>query len=73
MTAEKSPDEVRRATRRTASSIFILIGIAFLLDHLGIVAIGNLWRFWPLLVVVAGVINFTSRDRRAWGGTAAAD
>jgi len=48
-------------------SIFILIGIAFLLDHLGIVAIGNLWRFWPLLVVVAGVINFTSRDRRAWG------
>jgi len=26
MTAEKSPDEVRRATRRTASSIFILIG-----------------------------------------------
>ena len=48
-------------------SIFILIGIAFLLDHLGIVAIGNLWRFWPLLLVVAGVINFTSRDRRAWG------
>ena len=48
-------------------TIFILIGIAFLLDHLGIVAIGNLWRFWPLLVVVAGVINLTSRDRRAWG------
>jgi len=48
-------------------SIFILIGIAFLLDHLGIIAISNLWRFWPLLVVVAGVINFMSRDRRAWG------
>src|SRR5258708_15436816 len=48
-------------------SIFILIGIAFLLDHLGIIAISNLWRFWPLLVVFAGVINFISRDRRAWG------
>ena len=45
----------------------ILIGLAFLLDHLGIIAVGNLWRFWPLLVVFAGVINFTSRDRRAWG------
>ncbi len=45
----------------------ILIGVAFLLDHLGIISIGNLWRFWPLLVVFAGVINFTSRDRRTWG------
>jgi predicted membrane protein len=47
--------------------IFILIGLAFLLDHLGIISIGSLWRFWPLLVVFAGVMNFTSRDRRAWG------
>jgi predicted membrane protein len=45
----------------------ILIGLAFLLDHLGIISVGSLWRFWPLLVVFAGVINFTSRDRRAWG------
>src|SRR6266446_124320 len=47
--------------------IFILIGLAFLLDHLGIISIGSLWRFWPLLVVFAGVMNFTSRDRRTWG------
>jgi len=45
-------------------SIFILIGLAFLLDHLGIIAISNLWRFWPLLVVVAGVINFRSPGNR---------
>lgn len=45
----------------------ILIGVAFLLDHLGIIAIGNLWRFWPLLVVFAGVVNLTSHDRRGWG------
>ena len=46
--------------------IFILIGLAFLLDHLGVISIGSLWRFWPLLIVFAGVMNFLSQ-RRAWG------
>jgi predicted membrane protein len=47
-------------------AIFILIGLAFLLDQLGIISIGNVWRFWPLLVVLAGILNFASQ-RRAWG------
>jgi predicted membrane protein len=46
--------------------IFILIGLAFLLDHLGIISINNLWRFWPLLLIFAGALNFLSR-RGAWG------
>ena len=47
-------------------SIFILIGIAFLLDHLGYISIGNPWRFWPMILVLMGVGNFMSQ-RRAWG------
>jgi len=47
-------------------SIFVLIGLAFLLDHLGVISIGSLWRFWPMLVILAGVLNFMSQ-RRAWG------
>jgi predicted membrane protein len=46
--------------------ILILIGVAFLLDHLGIVSISNLWRFWPLLLVFAGVGNLASH-RGSWG------
>jgi predicted membrane protein len=46
--------------------IFILVGLAFLLDHLGIISINNLWRFWPLLLVFGGVMNFLSH-RRAFG------
>jgi predicted membrane protein len=46
--------------------ILILIGLAFLLDHMGIIYIGYLWRFWPLLLVLAGLWNFLSRHR-AWG------
>ena len=47
--------------------ILILVGLAFLLDHLGIISIASLWRFWPVLVVLAGVGNFVS-NRRTWGG-----
>jgi predicted membrane protein len=47
-------------------AILILIGLAFLLDHLGIISVGNPWRFWPMLLVLAGVSNFISQ-RRSWG------
>ena len=46
--------------------IFILVGLAFLLDRLGLISINNLWRFWPLLLIFAGALNFMSR-RGAWG------
>jgi predicted membrane protein len=44
-------------------AIFILIGLAFLLDHLGIISVSNLWRFWPMLVVLVGVLNFLAHRR----------
>lgn len=47
--------------------ILVLIGLAFLLDHMGIISIGNPFRFWPLAIVLVGLLNFIS-DRRAWGG-----
>ena len=47
--------------------ILVLVGIAFLLDHLGIIYIGNPFRFWPSAIVLVGLLNFIS-NRRAWGG-----
>lgn len=52
-----------------AGGILVLVGIAFLLDHLGIIYIGNPFRFWPLLLILAGIMNFNSH-RRAWGALA---
>ncbi|HKW63008.1 MAG TPA: DUF5668 domain-containing protein [Candidatus Acidoferrum sp.] len=46
--------------------ILVLVGIAFLLDHLGIISIGNPFRFWPSAIVLVGILNFISR-RRPWG------
>lgn len=48
-------------------AILVLIGLAFLLDRLGYISIHYLWRFWPMLIVLAGIINASSRQRRVWG------
>jgi predicted membrane protein len=47
--------------------ILILVGLAFLFDHLGYIHVERLWRFWPMLLIFAGVINIMSRERRFWG------
>lgn len=47
-------------------AMLLLVGLAFLLDQLGIISISSLWRFWPLLLVIAGVVHFASQ-RGAWG------
>jgi predicted membrane protein len=44
-----------------------VFGVILLLDHLGYVSADRLWRFWPILVIVAGVASFTQPGRRAWG------
>jgi predicted membrane protein len=57
---------------RGKSSLFwgaflVLGGVALLLDHMGIISVDRLWRFWPLLLVCAGIPNIMSRERRLWG------
>ena len=44
-----------------------VVGIILLLDHLGIISAGNLWRFWPLWMIAAGAINLTQPGKRPWG------
>jgi predicted membrane protein len=47
--------------------VLILVGLAFLLDHLGIINVDRLWRFWPMLLIFAGAVNIMYRERRFWG------
>jgi predicted membrane protein len=48
-------------------ALLILVGLAFLLDHMGVINIDQVWRFWPLLLIVAGISNIVSPERRFWG------
>src|SRR5690242_13951680 len=48
-------------------AVLVLIGTVLLLDHMGILDARQLWKFWPLLLIVAGLMNFFQTGRRAWG------
>jgi len=47
--------------------LFVLGGVALLLDHMGILSMDRLWRFWPLLLICAGIPYVMTRERRMWG------
>jgi predicted membrane protein len=48
-------------------AFLVLGGVALLLDHMGIISVDRLWRFWPLLLVCVGIPNFMQREHRFWG------
>jgi predicted membrane protein len=42
-------------------------GVALLLDHLGFIVLGSLFRFWPMILVFFGVGHLFTPSTRAWG------
>ena len=40
----------------------IVIGGLIMLDHAGILHVGNVWRFWPLILIVFGVNGLLQRE-----------
>jgi predicted membrane protein len=43
------------------------VGAILLLDHVGLISAGSLWRFWPLLLLVAGAVNLADPGKWPWG------
>ncbi len=64
-------DEARRPTWSfTLGVLVILIGVLLLLDRLGIFYAERVLRFWPLLLIAAGiaiVVQYRSASGRFWG------
>jgi predicted membrane protein len=48
-------------------AIIALVGLALLLHHLGIIPFDPVARFWPLILVVFGVMNLVTRSGRFFG------
>jgi predicted membrane protein len=48
-------------------AVICIIGVVLLLDHLGFLSAYSLWRFWPSLIITAGVVSLTQDGKRAWG------
>lgn len=47
--------------------ILILIGAIFLLDHMGIVHVDSLWRFWPMILILVGLSKLTRAGEQVLG------
>jgi predicted membrane protein len=40
----------------------IVAGALFTLDNFGVIAIGNLWTFWPIILIAVGVTKLLARS-----------
>ncbi len=50
---------------RQLVGIFLLgFGLLFLLDNFGVIDVGAVWRFWPLLLIISGYLILTRNDRQ---------
>jgi hypothetical protein len=47
--------------------IIVFVGVALLLDHMDILPFGAVSRFWPMLLVVFGIMNITTQSGRSFG------
>ena len=63
-------EALQRRTRppgMAAGLILIALGTLFLLGHMGFVDTARLWKFWPLIIVVVGLVKFF-KERSQVGG-----
>jgi predicted membrane protein len=49
-------------------ALIVAVGVALLLDHLGFIYIGSIFRFWPMILVFFGVGHLFTSSNRARGG-----
>ena len=55
-------------------AIIVLVGLALLLDNMGIVRFHDIWRYWPVLLIVYGVsraVSCQAVSSLIWGGVIA--
>ena len=66
-------DQVRRAGRRSRIAlgpllpglVLLAVGLVFLLDNLDLVESGSILRFWPVILLVAGLKNLIDAQDRS--------
>jgi predicted membrane protein len=45
----------------------VLLGTVILLGHLGVIPTDKVWKFWPLILIVAGAVRFLESHNRVFG------
>ena len=55
-------------------TVIVLVGLGILLDNMGIIQFHDVWRYWPVLLIVYGVsklLNYPTPSGYIWGGAVA--
>ncbi|MGB2663960.1 MAG: DUF5668 domain-containing protein [Candidatus Acidiferrum sp.] len=61
-------DRVLRArTRVLPGLMLVIIGTAILLDHMGILPVDRIWKFWPMILIFVGATRFLETRNRVFG------
>lgn len=47
----------RISGRAIAGGVLIVLGLLFTLDNMGVLDVGGFWRFWPLILIVIGLLK----------------
>ena len=47
--------------------VLVAIGTVILLDHMGILSIDHVWKFWPVILIVVGAMRFLESHNRVFG------
>lgn len=56
-------DPERRAARLIGGLILVALGCLFLLQNLGVLYVGSLWRFWPMFLIWGGLEGLVAPRR----------
>ena len=59
----------RLSSHILAGGLLIVAGAALLLDNIGMLDIGPLWRFWPLILVGIGIVKIVNAASRREQGS----
>lgn len=54
-----------RSNSMLPGMVLVIIGAVILLDHMGIISVDHLWRFWPAILIFAGAVRFAEACNRA--------
>ena len=64
---QKSTRQNSPAQGAIVGAVVCLVGVLLLLDHLNIISVDHLWRFWPLILIAVGAAHLAEPGRRPWG------
>ena len=64
MAGRKVDFRARTSGGLLTGAILIAIGTAILLDHMGVIPVDRIWRFWPLILIAVGAVRFVESCNR---------